>query len=235
MAGTSYASAMLAAAWVGAGATVGLLIAAVITAAFALNAYRKQSREVELLQKQFDRDSAERRRAQAAQVFVWVSQDAPDKAFVMNSSKQPIYELVVSLPAGDECLKHLMPEANRGFTGVDTSASDGTFTVRCTFRDAAGVRWQTTALGILTEIVVPEAGRESAARRHRGDPLPRVLAGFEPAASSSRSQVAASAASPAACLSWEPSSVSVRLRPRLATGVVTHLVTRFRGGFCLTT
>jgi hypothetical protein len=29
--------------------------------------------------------------------------------------------------------------------------------------------------------------------------------------------------------------VGVRLRPLLATGVVTHLVTRFRGGFCLAT
>jgi hypothetical protein len=149
---------MLAAAWVSAGGTVGLLIAAVITAVFALNAYRKQSREVELLQKQFDRDSAERRRAQAAQVFVWVSQREPDKAFVMNSSKQPVYELLVSLPAGDKSFKHLMHESTLDFCDVGTAASDGSFTARCTFRDAAGVRWQTTALGMLTEIVVPETG-----------------------------------------------------------------------------
>jgi hypothetical protein len=154
---------MLLAAWVSAGATVGLLIAAVITAVFALNAYRKQSREVELLQKQFDRDSAERRRAQAAQVFVWVSQDAPDKAYVKNSSKQPVYDLVVSLPAGNKSLKHLMPEANREFPGVGAAASDGTFTVSCTFRDAAGVCWKTTARGILTEDC-PGDGGESAAR-----------------------------------------------------------------------
>lgn len=150
---------MLAAAWVSAGATAGLLIAAVITAVFALNAYRKQSREVELLQKQFDRDSTERRRAQAAQVFVWVSQREPDKAFVTNSSKQPVYELIVSLPDGDKPFKHLMFESTLDFHDVGTAASDGTFAVRCTFRDAAGVRWQTTALGLLTEIVVPETGR----------------------------------------------------------------------------
>jgi hypothetical protein len=126
---------------------------------FALNAYRKQSREVELLQKQFDRDSAERRRAQAAQVFVWVSQRKPDKAFVMNSSKQPVYDLVVSLPDGDKTYKHLMHESTLDFHDVGTAASDGTFTVRCTFRDAAGVRWRTTARGLLTEIVVSETGR----------------------------------------------------------------------------
>ena len=54
------------------------------------------------------------------------------------------------------------------------------------------------------------------------------------AASSSRSQVAAPTASTVACLTWEPSSVGVRWRPLLAKGVVTHLVTRFRGSFCLT-
>ena len=45
-------------------------------------------------------------------------------------------------------------------------------------------------------------------------------------APSSRSQVAASAASTAACLGWEPSSVGVRWRPLSAMGVVTQLVTR---------
>ena len=43
------------------------------------------------------------------------------------------------------------------------------------------------------------------------------------------------AASTAACLNWEPSSAGVRWCPLLARGVVTHLVTRFRGGFWLTT
>ena len=58
---------------------------------------------------------------------------------------------------------------------------------------------------------------------------------FELPASSSRSQVAVPIASAAACLSWEPLSVGVRWRPLQATGVVTHLVTRFRGAFCLAT
>jgi hypothetical protein len=61
------------------------------------------------------------------------------------------------------------------------------------------------------------------------------VAGFEPAASSSRSQVAVAAASAAAYLNWKLSSAGVRWCPLLARGVVTHLVTRFRGGFWLIT
>ena len=56
------------------------------------------------------------------------------------------------------------------------------------------------------------------------------VAGFEPAASSSRSQVAARTASSAACLTWERSSVSVRCRPLLAMVIGTHLVIRLLAG-----
>jgi hypothetical protein len=61
------------------------------------------------------------------------------------------------------------------------------------------------------------------------------VAGFEPAASSSRSQVAVSTASAASYLTWERSSVSVRWRPLLALAIVTHLVTRLWAGFGLAT
>ncbi len=61
------------------------------------------------------------------------------------------------------------------------------------------------------------------------------VAGFEPAASSSRSQVAVWTASAASCLTWERSSVSVRWRPPLALAIVTHLVTRLRADFGLAT
>ena len=91
------------AAWLTAWATVGLLVAAVIAAIFAFLAYRKQSREVRLLQTQFDEDAQQRRRQQAAQIFVWV--DASDlprapSACVMNTSKQPVYDLSLELPGG---------------------------------------------------------------------------------------------------------------------------------------
>jgi hypothetical protein len=52
------------------------------------------------------------------------------------------------------------------------------------------------------------------------------VAGFEPAASSSRSQVQMSAASAAACLACGRPSVDVRWRPPLSVAIVTHFVTR---------
>ena len=74
---------------------------------------------------------------------------------------------------------------------------------------------------------------EKATSLHGRWPLTWVgVAGFEPAASSSRSQVAVRAARAAACLNWQRSSVSVRWRPRLAVVIVTHLVTRSFGSRC---
>jgi hypothetical protein len=52
------------------------------------------------------------------------------------------------------------------------------------------------------------------------------VAGFEPAASSSRSQVAAQTACARAYLAWERPCVSVRWRPLVEMAIVTHLVTR---------
>ena len=59
------------------------------------------------------------------------------------------------------------------------------------------------------------------------------VAGFEPAASSSRSQVPARTASAAACLTWEAPSVGVRWRPSLPVAIVTHLVTQLRSLTCV--
>jgi hypothetical protein len=69
----------------------------------------------------------------------------------------------------------------------------------------------------------------SALSRFCDDHMPSEpvgVAGFEPAASSSRSQVPIRTASAAACLTWEALSVDVRWRPRLSAVIVTHLVTR---------
>jgi hypothetical protein len=60
------------------------------------------------------------------------------------------------------------------------------------------------------------------------------VAGFEPAASSSRSQVAIPVSRVAVSLTWERLSVSVRWRPPLAVAIVTQLVTRLRAGSSLT-
>jgi len=58
------------------------------------------------------------------------------------------------------------------------------------------------------------------------------VAGFEPAASSSRSQVAVPTASAGPRLTWEPPSIDVRWRPLLAVAMVTHLVTRLLASRC---
>ena len=55
------------------------------------------------------------------------------------------------------------------------------------------------------------------------------MAGFEPAASSSRSQVGKRAASTPAHLTCEQPSITVRWCPSPAAGVVTQLVTRLAG------
>ena len=52
------------------------------------------------------------------------------------------------------------------------------------------------------------------------------VAGFEPAASSSRSQVLAGTTSVAACLAWDRPSMDVRRRPPSAVAIVTRLVTQ---------
>jgi hypothetical protein len=52
------------------------------------------------------------------------------------------------------------------------------------------------------------------------------VAGFEPAASSSRSQVQTRTASTAAFLAWDGPSVGVRWRPPLSVAIVTHFVIR---------
>ena len=51
------------------------------------------------------------------------------------------------------------------------------------------------------------------------------VAGFEPAASSSRSQRAMRAARAAARLAWEATSADVHWRPLLSVVIVTQLVT----------
>ena len=65
--------------------------------------------------------------------------------------------------------------------------------------------------------------------RSGGSRIPSELvgvAGFEPAASSSRSQVQTRSASAAARLAWDRPSVGVRWRPLQSMAIVTHFVTR---------
>jgi len=53
---------------------------AIVTAVYAIRAFRKQSKEVALLQQQAERDIDERRRAQAAKVYLELGTRAPAEA-----------------------------------------------------------------------------------------------------------------------------------------------------------
>lgn len=121
-------------AWITAIATVGLLAGAVITAIFAVKAFRKQAREVDLLQKQAERDIYDRRRAQARLVFISLI-DPPAEhdsaaaaaqmdavirardetvvqlaATVSNTSRQPVYDVSARWRVGGEPLGDLQVE-----------------------------------------------------------------------------------------------------------------------------
>ena len=136
-------------------ATAVLAVFAVVTAVFAFLAFRQQSTELGLLQRQAGRDFAERRRAQAAQVFVSVAgmpPAPPDEIRLSNTSRQPVYDLVAW--AGDAepvRVPLLMPgDVYPFFAGW--ADADGTMpVVWLEFRDAAGARWRTTSRGELTE------------------------------------------------------------------------------------
>jgi hypothetical protein len=95
-----------------------LAVGAIVTAILAFLAFRAQSKEVGLLQRQNKREACDRRRAQVSRVFIWQevveeagqSQQSPVPAavdlasgvrqvrlitHVRNTSEQPVYELVI--------------------------------------------------------------------------------------------------------------------------------------------
>jgi ABC-type anion transport system duplicated permease subunit len=63
-------SLIAAAQWT-AVATIALAAFAIVTAVFAFLAFRKQTAEVDLQRKEFERAAEDRRRAQASRVFMW--------------------------------------------------------------------------------------------------------------------------------------------------------------------
>lgn len=137
-------------------ATAVLAVFAVVTALFAFLAFRKQSAEVRLLQRQAGRDFAERRRAQAAQVFVSVAglpPNPPDEIRLSNSSGQPVYDLV-AWADGKEPVRVpvLLPGEVYPFLAGWADAAGVMPVVWLDFRDAAGLRWRVTSRGELGEL-----------------------------------------------------------------------------------
>jgi hypothetical protein len=140
-----------------------LALFAMIAAGLAFLAFRKQSKEVGLLLRQAAREAEDRRRAQAAKVFVWAVRDLASGSgmavHVRNTSEQPVYDLEASWAGAAEPMRHVIPGGGpcmpgekyppffTSALGDDAAAAP---LVRLDFRDAAGLRWRTTSQGQLT-------------------------------------------------------------------------------------
>jgi hypothetical protein len=168
---------LIAATQITAIATVVLALGAIITAWFAIKAFRKQTQEVALLQQQAERDIDQRRRAQASQVFLELrslatkefvtSGDPPEPygASAHNLSSLPVYQLSVIWTGWYEPCRdpigrlisasELQPLANRLMPGKTTTArhtpENAVPHPWLLFRDAAGVEWLTDTDGHLIE------------------------------------------------------------------------------------
>ena len=182
--------------WIAAIATVVLAIGAVIAVYFARKAFQAQSRQlrgqheineklaeaIPLQTKELRESLDERRRVQAAQVFIELDRMAPpaqgsvtsappaaDTApwrltlTVHNTSKQPVHDLYVIWQLGTvrmgkpDPMARLMPGCDASFerTGPAEATDPAALGAFVAFRDAAGVRWAVREDGTLTDIALP--------------------------------------------------------------------------------
>jgi hypothetical protein len=142
-------------------ATMALAVFAIVTASFALLAYRAQSQEVGILLEQSKREALERHRAQAARVFTGIPpvQGQPVIPYAVNASDFPIYDAQLwylddrghSYADLREDIGMISPGDNvvvsTSFQSKDVALTHTVFT----FRDAAGVRWMRLPEGALEE------------------------------------------------------------------------------------
>jgi hypothetical protein len=142
-------------------ATAILAAGAMVTSVFAYLAFRKQSAEVGLLQRQAARDSEQRRRDQAAHVFAWAEQrpydddpgDMRAAACLRNTSRQPVYNIRLGRgTTGEQTKLVLLPGEDHVILGAGSRVADGTSLVWAEFRDAHDVRWRTDSVGELKEL-----------------------------------------------------------------------------------
>jgi hypothetical protein len=165
-------------------ATAALAAFAIITAVYAVLAFRKQSREVAILAAQNDRDIADRRQAQAARVFTGVEDRQPRYAhpYAKNGSDYPVYDaqLWQSGPGGLGNPKDvgMIPPGGLGIDGRDIRYLDAVDNTVLTFRDAAGIRWIRMPDGTLKEQEHDTALDSILAAL--GRPLPAPASGAEP-------------------------------------------------------
>jgi hypothetical protein len=158
-------------------ANVVLAVFAIITAVLAGLAFRKQSREVsdqaEMLRQATadrEREAAERRRAQALEVYVYREGHSPEydldpyviSARVFNTSRQPVYNVEFSWhvdgqPVGIEQWRgHLPPGADVEEVFECRDVRAGAVDAKVTFQDRGGAWWARWGhRGDLVEIAEP--------------------------------------------------------------------------------
>lgn len=152
--------------WISAAATVGLLIGAIVTARYAIKAFRKQAEEVAALVAENNRQAAERRRAQASSVFIGL----PIRGIrlvqpsAQNASSFPVHDAQFWYYGPDglsdpDDLGMIMP-GPVGLNGKQMRYEEAVERTILTFRDAEGIRWIRRADGTLQEQNRPTA-RES--------------------------------------------------------------------------
>jgi hypothetical protein len=166
--------------WISAIATVGLLVGAIITAIYAAKAFGAQATELAVLKDQRDRDSKERRRAQAAKVFIGVPHNPPRmiQPYAQNASDYPIFDAQFWYSGedgivGPDDLGPIMPGpvVHNGRQMPEAEAREHAI---LTFRDAEGIRWVRMPDGTFDEQKHP-AARESVFAA-LGLPLPDAAA-----------------------------------------------------------
>jgi hypothetical protein len=169
-------------------ATAALAVLALAAASVAGMALSRQSRELALLTKQNERDIAERRQAQAAQVFTVVGDTRPDYArpYAENGSDYPVYDaqLWIAQPPTIAAVQDIGMIAPGGHAHLDRQIRDpdALAGIILTFRDAAGTRWIRLPDGTLKEqdhwnardtavAAARTLPRTAAAPGTRGDPV----------------------------------------------------------------
>jgi uncharacterized protein YneF (UPF0154 family) len=177
--------------WIAAIATVVLAIGVLIAVYFARKAFQAQSRQlrsqheineklaeaIPLQTKELHESLDERRRVQAAQVFIELDRVAPPASSstaaetapwrltltVHNTSKQPVYDLYVIWQLGTvrmgkpDPMARLMPGCDASFErrGPQEATDPAALGAFVAFRDAAGIRWAVREDGTLTDIALP--------------------------------------------------------------------------------
>jgi hypothetical protein len=136
-------------------ATAALAVFAIVTAAFAFLAYRKQSQEVGVLLKENEREAIERRIAQAAQVFTGAPHGAEGNPYAKNGSDFPIFDAQFWYPepggaSGPDDLGMIEPGGTAS-SRREFPAGEALPRTILTFRDAAGVLWRRMPDGTLKE------------------------------------------------------------------------------------